>query len=600
MSEDDVIKLKMKLRHTCEKYSDIKVPYKYHRTIDTLRQNNSIVVLKQDKGIRVVILGKNIYVEKCLSILDTNQFMKLDKNPTSSYESKIQRMLRKIKSKFSTEEYKKLYPTGSIAGRFYGTAKLHKIDRNDKVNKLPLHSIVSNIGTASYQLAKYFAKLLSPLSKSEYTVQSSTEFMEHLKIKTVPRGYHLVSFDVISLFTNVLLDACLKRIYDNKEINTTINKREMKELIKLCTKDVHFNFNGTAHVQKDGVAMLAPSLAPVLAGILMVELERAVIPKLSQHLQFWKRYEDDTICFVRNGYQEFVLSYLNSFHNPIQFTYETEKENEISFLDTLIIRSGRKIEARVYRKSTNTDIYIHWNSYALSSWKRSTLKTLIMRAYTISSDDSYFKLELKHLRKVFHKRNGYPQWFITKVMNEVKRSNIPREHFQGINENENGVTSKRTLILPYAGEKGCSIVSSPEKQLKRSLPNNVKPNIGFTGTKLSSNFNVKDPVPFSEKHDVIYIPVCETERCNEGYVGECTRRLCERVKDHKGRDHSSHLVKHVVETGHLPVDTANFEVIGSGYRDNARRRKIAEVLLVKKLKPTLNIQEKSVPLKLFN
>ena len=83
----------MKLRHTCEKYSDIKVPYKYQRTIDTLRQNNSIVVLKQDKGMRVVILGKNIYVEKCLSILDTNQFMKLDKNPTSSYESKIQRML---------------------------------------------------------------------------------------------------------------------------------------------------------------------------------------------------------------------------------------------------------------------------------------------------------------------------------------------------------------------------------------------------------------------------------------------------------------------------------------------------------------------------
>ena len=71
----------------------------------------------------------NIYIEKRLSILDTNQLTKLDKNPTSSYESKIQCTLRKIKSKLSTEEYKKLYPTGSNAGRFYGTAKLHKIDR---------------------------------------------------------------------------------------------------------------------------------------------------------------------------------------------------------------------------------------------------------------------------------------------------------------------------------------------------------------------------------------------------------------------------------------------------------------------------------------
>ena len=85
------------------------------------------------------------------------------------------------------------------------------------------------------------------------------------------------------------------------------------------------------------------------------------------------------------------------------------------------------------------------------------------------------------------------------------------EHFQGINKNESGVTRKRTLILPYAGEKVYSIVRSLEKQLNRSLPNNVKPNIVFTGTKLSSNCNVKDPVPFTEKHDVIKRSVFATE-----------------------------------------------------------------------------------------
>ena len=106
LSEDDVIKLKTKLHHTCEKYSGIKVPYKYQRTIDTLRRNNRIVLAKQDKGRGVVIIDKNNCVEKCLSILDTNQFMKLDKNPTSSYENKTQRRLRKIKSKLSTEESK--------------------------------------------------------------------------------------------------------------------------------------------------------------------------------------------------------------------------------------------------------------------------------------------------------------------------------------------------------------------------------------------------------------------------------------------------------------------------------------------------------------
>ena len=82
-------------------------------------------------------------------------------------------------------------------------------------------------------------------------------------------------------------------------------------------------------------------------------------------------------------------------------------------------------------------------------------------------------------------------------MNEVNRSDIPREHFQGINVNVT-FTSKRRLILPYAGEKGCSIVRFLEKQLKQSQ----KFLVLFNGTELSSNFNVKDPVPFTEKHDV--------------------------------------------------------------------------------------------------
>ena len=105
------------------------------------------------------------------------------------------------------------------------------------------------------------------------------------------------------------------------------------------------------------------------------------------------------------------------------------------------------------------------------------------------------------------------------------------------------------------------------------LPNNVKPNIIFTGTKFSSNFNVKDSVPLTEKHGVIYRSACGTESCNEDYVGECARRLYERVKDHNGRGHSSRLVKHTGENDHLPADRTNFEVIGSGCRNKARRRK---------------------------
>ena len=65
-------------------------------------------------------------------------------------------------------------------------------------------------------------------------------------------------------------------------------------------------------------------LGPVLAGIIMVELENSIVPKLNSHLQFWKRYVDDTLTIVKEGSINHVLQQLNSFHPNIQFTFEIE------------------------------------------------------------------------------------------------------------------------------------------------------------------------------------------------------------------------------------------------------------------------------------
>ena len=72
----------------------------------------------------------------------------------------------------------------------------------------------------------------------------------------------------------------------------------MKELLLLCTKNVHFTFNNEIYQQCDGVAMGSP-LGPVIAGIFMVELEKLLIPALMEHMSPWKRYVDDTIAVVK-------------------------------------------------------------------------------------------------------------------------------------------------------------------------------------------------------------------------------------------------------------------------------------------------------------
>ena len=93
------------------------------------------------------------------------QFSKLDYDPTRTLESKVQRTLRKIKSKLLENVYKKLSPTGSYPSKFYGNAKVHKLSTNN-VDDLTLRPIVSNIGTATYATAKYLAILLAPLTLS--------------------------------------------------------------------------------------------------------------------------------------------------------------------------------------------------------------------------------------------------------------------------------------------------------------------------------------------------------------------------------------------------------------------------------------------------
>ena len=88
--EENLSTLKTKLRSTCEKYTRIKVPYKYQQTVKKLSKNQSIVIMKQEKDRGVVIMYKS------KMILGNDNFKTLDCDPTKKPEEKIQRILRKM------------------------------------------------------------------------------------------------------------------------------------------------------------------------------------------------------------------------------------------------------------------------------------------------------------------------------------------------------------------------------------------------------------------------------------------------------------------------------------------------------------------------
>ena len=68
--------------------------------------------------------------------------------------------------------------------------------------------------------------------------------------------------------------------------------------------------------------------------------------------------------------------------------------------------------------------------------------------------------------------------------------------------------------------------------------------------------------------------------------------------DHNKRDKKSHVLEHSISSKHERVWKEDYKIIGKNYSSKTKR-KISEAIFIKDLKPALNIQDSSYPLKLY-
>ena len=119
-----------------------------------------------------------------------------------------------------------------------------------------------------------------------------------------------------------------------------------------------------------------------------------------------------------------------------------------------------------------------------------------------------------------------------------------------------------------------------------------------TSTKLSNHFNIKDKVYEKHQSNQVYYREWKNKKCDEDYIRETGRRKVVRTSDHGGKDKQSWIFKHSSSTKPPRAKDSDFKLLARNY-ENIWKRRLAEAMYIRDLKPSLNKRKESYKLALF-
>ena len=387
------------------------------KALENLRKDTTRTVLTADKGVALEVMNKQYYEKKAEELLNQPTYKNITNDPTTRYRNKLINLLQTIKTQEGIDEalYKKLYPTGAGVPKFYGLPKIHK-------KETPLRPIISSIGSVSYATSKELARILKPLvGRSPYHVHNNKDLLEDLKSLKLGKDECLVSFDVKALFTSIPIKSAIQVIkkllekYQELKQRTSMSVDHIISLLEFCLGSTYFTLKGRFYEQQEGAAMGSP-ISPNVVNLYLEDLETKAIQAAQNPPSFWRRYVDDILTIIKSSQIESFLNHLNSIDHYIQFTKEESRpDGSMPFLDILITpNEDGSLSTTVYRKSTQTDLYLQWDSYHTITSKYSVVGALHHRAQIICSTPELLQQEEKHLHQALNRYN-YPTWALNRA-----------------------------------------------------------------------------------------------------------------------------------------------------------------------------------------
>ena len=182
---------------------------------------------------------------------DKKYYKKLQKNPLNSLKKRIKKLLdfwldRGVFESDIAFSNIDLNVGSTQLARSYGLVKIHKVDN-------PLRIIVSEVNAPTYALDKALALLFKRhVPRSPHSIQNSLQLKSELDKLHIPDDYKLVSFDVVSLFTNISFDLIIsdmKRKWKFLKSFLPLTRQEFLNGIMLLLNSAYFQFNNQFYKQ---------------------------------------------------------------------------------------------------------------------------------------------------------------------------------------------------------------------------------------------------------------------------------------------------------------------------------------------------------------
>jgi len=317
-------------------------------------------------------------------------------------------------------------------------------------------------------------------------------------------------------------------------------------------------------------------LSPLLAEIFMDHLEKIIHKhKISNSFIYWYRYVDDVLaCFTGTNRQlDSFLEYINSLHEKINFTIETEKDNSINFLDLKISRIENKHIFSIYRKPSHTDTTIHQNSAHPVQHKLAAFHSMIHRLLNIPLSEKEYHSELNVIKQIAV-NNGYSSHIINSILNKKITKNAISEVYpnQKINYNK----TKTITYFRKPSEKIKTYLNKRSIDVAYKTNNSLGKWLKDTETKINKN-----------KKSGVY--KLSRGTCSKIYIGRTGRTFRTRISEHKNsflkNKTDSTYAEHLIKENHSFNDS--FDILH--VEQKSLKLNLLETLEINKQKNSVNL-----------